>query len=81
MTETTKWYIVSLSGFNQTIKWYKKVSQILVVVSGFTQTIKYYMKKNCIFKWFQTKSWDHMVETSFFYNPWSILGSQYIVSK
>ena len=45
MTETTKWYIVSLSGFNQTIKWYKKVSEILVVVSGFTQTIKYYKKK------------------------------------
>ena len=44
MTETTKWYIVSLSGFNQTIKWYKKVSEILVVVSGFTQTIKYYKK-------------------------------------
>ena len=44
MTETTKWYIVWLSGFDRTIKWYKKVSEILVVVSGFTQTIKYYKK-------------------------------------
>ena len=28
----------------ETTKWYKKVSEILVVVSGFTQTIKHYKK-------------------------------------
>ena len=44
MTETTKWYIVWLSGFDRTIKWYKKASEILVVISSFTQTIKYYKK-------------------------------------
>jgi len=44
LTETTKWYIVWLSGFDRTIKWYKKAGEILVVISSFTQTIKYYKK-------------------------------------
>ena len=46
MTETTKWNIVWLSGFDRTIKWYKKASEILVVISSFTQTIKYYKKQD-----------------------------------